>query len=63
MSAPPILKESGHSSGLAGSPASFFILVDSGIYTRMFPGMLFPKMGRNGIPLKSVYLLLFICDR
>jgi hypothetical protein len=39
---------------------------DSGIYTRMVPGMAFPGMGRNGIPVEfrsnSVSLFsLFIC--
>ena len=34
---------------LAEGPANLIIPVDSGIYTRMFPGMVFPGMGRNGI--------------
>ena len=51
---------------LAEGPANLFILVlsilvDSGIYTGMFPGMVFPGMGRNGIPLEWFICLLFIC--
>ena len=68
LAVPPLfLQESGHSGGipvewdLAEGPANLFIPVDSGIYTGMFPGMVFPGMGRNGIPLEWFICLLFIC--
>ena len=53
LAVPPLfLQESGHSGGIP---------VDSGIYTGMFPGMVFPRMGRNAILLERFICLLLIC--
>ena len=58
LAVPPLfLQESSHSGGIP---------VDSGIYTGMFPGMVFPGMDWNGVPRNPLELficLLFICDR